>query len=364
MLRVDELALMTEQVKTGDGSWTLKSEQFGVTYHSVHGARTESEHVFIDYGLAQIPGDGPIRVFEVGFGTGLNAGLAWAWAKRTGRRVEYRAVEAFPVEVAVDVPGLSEADVKRLKAGASWETPEFGFEVEVARLEDVKFEQPSIDIVFFDAFAPSAQPELWRQEVFEALGDGMVDGGRLVTYCAQGEARRAMRAAGWRVEKAPGPPGKHEMTVAFREAVNRFNVRAYALIVEGDRVLTVREALPGGPATKFPGGGVEFGEGPEDAVLRELREELGEVRGAAEITGHAYTTGFYVRSIFRPSDQILSLYYYVRLKRPLDVPTAPEAPVGVAGGEAGLKWRWARLGELGDLAFPIDRHVAEHVLKA
>jgi ADP-ribose pyrophosphatase YjhB (NUDIX family) len=230
-------------------------------------------------------------------------------------------------------------------------------------LEDVKFEGRTIDVVFFDAFAPSAQPELWRQEVFETLGEGVVDGGRLVTYCAQGEARRAMRAAGWRVEKAPGPPGKREMTVAFREAVNRFNVRAYALIVEDGRVLTVREDLPGGPATKFPGGGVEFGEGPEDAVLRELQEELGEA-GAGEITGHAYTTGFYVRSIFRPSDQILSLYYYVRLNRPLDVPTKPDAPVKVAGGEAGLKWRWARVGELVDLAFPIDRHVAEHVLKA
>ena len=363
MLQVDELARMTEQVKTGDGSWTLKSEQFGVTYHSVHGARTESEHVFIEHGLAQVPGDGPIRVFEVGFGTGLNAGLAWAWAKRTGRRVEYRAVEAFPVDLTVEVPGLTEEEAAQLKAGASWETSEFRFEVEVARLEDLAFEEATIDVVFFDAFAPSAQPELWRQEVFESLGEGVVDGGRLVTYCAQGEARRAMRAAGWRVEKAPGPPGKHEMTVAFREAVNRFNVRAYALIVEGGRVLTVREDLLGGPATKFPGGGVEFGEGPEDAVLRELREELGEA-GAGEITGHAYTTGFYVRSIFRPSDQILSLYYYVRLHRPLDVPIAPDAPVKVAGGEAGLKWRWARVGELGDLAFPIDRHVAEHVLKA
>lgn len=359
---------MNERVETGDGSATLRSERFGVTYHSVHGARTESEHVFIAHGLDAVePGDAPIRVFEVGFGTGLNAALAWLWARRTGRRVEYLAVEAFPVE-PMPVEGLAPDEVARLQAGAKWDEPEFGFEVTVGRLEDCVWEAPQFDVIFFDAFAPNAQPELWRAEVFERLLAATQEGGRLVTYCAQGAARRAMRAAGWRVEKAPGPPGKREMTVAFREAVSRFNVRVYALIAAGDRVLTVREDLPGGPAVKFPGGGVEFGEGPEDALRRELMEELGPGIGQqAEILGHAYTTGFFVRSVFRPSDQILSLYYHVAL--PVECssrwPTAPDAPVREPEGEAGLKWRWVRRAELrgGDLAFPIDRYVAEHILQ-
>lgn len=356
---------MNERVETGDGSVTLRSERFGVTYHSVHGARTESEHVFIAQGLDAAP-DGPVRVFEMGFGTGLNAALAWLWARQTGRRVEYHAVEAYPVE-PMPVDGLTADEVAQLQAGTRWDTPEFSFEVTIGRLEDQALAAAAFDVIFFDAFAPNAQPELWRAEVFEQLLAATREGGRLVTYCAQGEARRAMRAAGWRVEKAPGPPGKQEMTVAFREVVSRFNVRVYALIAADDRVLTVRENLPGGPAVKFPGGGVEFGEGPEDALRRELVEELGPTVGQqARIVGHAYTTGFFMRSFFRPSDQILSLYYHVALPPECSSrwPTAPDAPVREPEGEAGLEWRWVRRTELrdGDLAFPIDRYVAEYIL--
>ena len=69
-------------------------------------------------------------------------------------------------------------------------------------------------LIYFDAFAPDAQPELWTEEVFRKLATCMIPGGALVTYCSKSSVRRALQAAGWLVEKVPGPAGKREIVRA------------------------------------------------------------------------------------------------------------------------------------------------------
>jgi tRNA U34 5-methylaminomethyl-2-thiouridine-forming methyltransferase MnmC len=77
-------------------------------------------------------------------------------------------------------------------------------------------EQGAYDLVYFDAFAPTTQPELWTAAVMQRMHSALRPGGVLVTYCAKGEVRRAMQAAGFSVERLPGPPGKREMMRAIR----------------------------------------------------------------------------------------------------------------------------------------------------
>jgi len=96
--------------------------------------------------------------------------------------------------------------------------------------------------------------------------------------------------------------------------IQKFNVRAYFILYnDNDEILLSDELIAGKKYTKFPGGGVEFGEGIEDAIRREAIEELGQ---EVEIIQHIYTTGFFVESTFRPGDQVISVYYQVQLIEP------------------------------------------------
>ena len=363
-------------LRTGDGSLTVVVGADGPTYHSRAGALTESRHVFIAAGLAAVAADcDPVDVFEVGFGTGLNAALAWQWARTTGRRVRYRACEPFPLPPALaaelaaayspDV-GLSEPELAALHACTAAPphllSPEFSAAIEVLPFAACSLAPESVDVLFHDAFAPDTAPELWTDEVYTAMLQALRPGGLLVTYCAKGAVRRALEAAGFATERLPGPPGKREMLRARKVPLERFNIRVYGFVLDPTEcyVLLVSELLPGGRRTKFPGGGLELGEGPEDALLRELREELGtDVRPDPTFgLRHRYTTGFFQRSIFRPSDQILSIYYTLRL--PADTPI-PLPPAEFPGAEPGLTFRWHPLATLHPdlLDFPIDKVVAQ-----
>lgn len=97
-----------------------------------------------------------------------------------------------------------------------------------------------------------------------------------------------------------------------------FNVRVYGiLITEQDQLLVSDEKIRGGYYTKFPGGGLEFGEGTRDCLVREFQEELGL---KVEVTEHLYTTDFFQMSAFNPTQQIISIYYYVKPLEALQVP--------------------------------------------
>lgn len=213
---------------TSDGSRTLYVEHWDEHYHSVHGAVQESMHVFILHGFRSVEVN-PVSILEFGFGTGLNALLTLLEAETEGRSVRYTAMEAYPLteEEWRSVEYGNEPDAREpfeLLHTAEWETtaelsPAFSlFKTRIDFL-NASFSPGSFDLIYFDAFAPSAQPELWETEVFEKCYEWLKDGGELVTYCAKGQVKRNMRAAGFEILRLPGPPGKREMTKAVKSVI-------------------------------------------------------------------------------------------------------------------------------------------------
>lgn len=216
-----------ELIETLDGSQSLYSSRFGEPYHSRHGAVQESRHVFIRMGWqeAMIQAPESIRIMEMGMGTGLNVLLTWAaWAQRERQpEVHYHTWEAYPL----DEPQWSALGYGPLVAGEKGETVfraihkgpwEQAFELESGfwltkyrtRLEDASLPE-GLNLVYFDAFAPESQPELWTEVIFSRIHAACAPGALLTTYCAKGAVRRAMLAAGFSAERLPGPPGKREM---------------------------------------------------------------------------------------------------------------------------------------------------------
>ena len=215
---------------TKDGSETLYSSEMQESYHSLNGAVQESKHVVIEAGLKQFTKKN-IAVFEIGFGTGLNALLTWGEAKRNHLDVTYTAIEAFPLppEIAATLgydllePMLPENAYKQLHE-SSW-----GHEVvlemgcfTLAKLQGdfTTMSLPSrFDLIYFDAFAPEKQPEMWDEYLFARLYQALNEKGILVTYCAKGEVRRRLQRCGYKVERIPGPPGKREMIRAVKTSL-------------------------------------------------------------------------------------------------------------------------------------------------
>lgn len=202
--------------QTEDGSATLFVPELNEHYHSVKGARTESQHIFIDMGLKASAAPCP-HILEAGFGTGLNALLTLQEAERTGRPVRYTGIELYPL-AWTEVEALHYSDDPRLRLlhEAPWEeevclTPTFRLlklrrDLTSWQADD---ERPPLrcDVVYFDAFAPEKQPALWTPAVFRNLYRCLTSGGILTTYCAKGAVRRLMQDIGFRMERLPGPPG-------------------------------------------------------------------------------------------------------------------------------------------------------------
>ncbi|MCC3151884.1 tRNA (5-methylaminomethyl-2-thiouridine)(34)-methyltransferase MnmD [Hymenobacter sp. BT770] len=219
---------------THDGSATLYVPALDEQYHSRHGARQESEFVYIQAGLAPLlasgagqPGRPPVRLLEVGLGTGLNALLTLRSAQQAGVVVAYDALETLPLPAAVVAALAPEWEAQPGEAGrwfralhaAPWGeahplAPEFCLTKLHRPLQEAALSTAHYDLIYFDAFAPEKQPELWEEAIFRQLYAAAAPGAVLVSYCAQGQFRRNLRAAGWLTEKLPGPPGKREMTRA------------------------------------------------------------------------------------------------------------------------------------------------------
>lgn len=210
-------------ILTADGSHSISIPEMDVTYHSIHGAIQESMHVFIGAGYTFLKDASSIRLLEVGMGTGLNALLTLLESDRRRQTVHYTAIELFPLkkEQAVRLNYCEtlnkthyQLPFEKLHA-CDWEqekkiTPFFVFNKINVDLKAFS-STGDFDLVYFDAFAPNAQPELWTKEIFEKLYSMMREEGVLVTYCSKGDVRRALQAAGFAIEKIPGPARKREM---------------------------------------------------------------------------------------------------------------------------------------------------------
>ena len=215
-------------IQTEDGSHTLFVPELDENYHSTHGAIQEAEHIFIKEALAfAVKDKNSLNVLEIGFGTGLNSFLSLLFAQQNNLELFYHGLEKYPVveeEYSVLNYAFDEKDnqadfmnIHQAEWGRSTEIVK-GFSLKKERVDFREMQLPSnyFDVVYFDAFGPDVQPDLWTEKVFQLIYDSMKVGAVMTTYSVKGVVRRAMKSVGFEVEKIPGPPGKREISRAIK----------------------------------------------------------------------------------------------------------------------------------------------------
>ncbi len=214
-------------IQTEDLSNTLFSKKFGEHYHSIHGAMNESMHIFINAGLKQIKKK-RISIFEMGFGTGLNALLTLKEALENNIIIDYTTLEKYPIEENIAL-NLNYAKNELQTYFLSMHKNEWGLETKISKhFLLTKIKQSIIDfqhnkkydLVYYDAFSPDIQPDLWSTEIFESLYNSMNNEGIFVTYTVKGTVKRALKSVGFQIEKLPGPIGKREILKATKVTKN------------------------------------------------------------------------------------------------------------------------------------------------
>lgn len=208
---------------TKDKSPTLFSSTFDQTYHSIHGAISESLHVFIENGVKSIGPKESISIFEMGYGTGMNAMLTYLYGKHSCITMDYLSIEKFPVkndlynEILFEDQEMTDVLLRLNQLDWNQKHSMNGFEFEKRELDIEDFIPiRKFDVIYFDAFSPNSQPELWSARIFEKMYAMLHSGGILTTYCAKGEVKRTLKSCGFKVESRPGPIGKREMTYAIK----------------------------------------------------------------------------------------------------------------------------------------------------
>jgi tRNA U34 5-methylaminomethyl-2-thiouridine-forming methyltransferase MnmC len=225
---------MLKIFQTLDGSHTLTDENLKETYHSANGAVQEAMHVYIQQGLLSIESPKTnFAVFEMGFGTGLNV-LMTLLHQPPSVSISYQSLEAFPVEVTllkqlnyasltndkdmyhkiIDTPFGVWKHLPTDRHGKPGLTNMFLLKKIVGNFNTVELSNGFFDLIYYDAFGPKIQPELWTKACMQKCYDILKSQGILVTYCAQGEFKRNLKAVGFAVEELKGPPGKAQMTRA------------------------------------------------------------------------------------------------------------------------------------------------------
>ncbi|MFV0290779.1 MAG: tRNA (5-methylaminomethyl-2-thiouridine)(34)-methyltransferase MnmD [Mangrovibacterium sp.] len=214
---------------TDDGSHSLFVAELNEHFHSTHGAMQESMHVFIKNGLFK-SNTSELIIFEVGFGTGLNALLTLAHAGE--RNIKYISIEKYPLSpdeylalnYAHKLDSAWQADFLKMHdcSWNEWCSINENFTLLKLHADFCSIDYcalPLFNLVYFDAFAPNKQDEMWAEENFQRLSEHCAAKARFVTYCAQGEVRRKLARCGFNMERVPGPPMKREMLVGEKIAL-------------------------------------------------------------------------------------------------------------------------------------------------
>jgi tRNA U34 5-methylaminomethyl-2-thiouridine-forming methyltransferase MnmC len=212
-------------IQTEDGSHSLYVPELDEHYHSTKGAIQESKHIFIEAGLHYIS-DERISILEVGFGTGLNAFYTLLEGERLHKHITYTGIEKYPlpreITSKLNFPDLLNANRSNFDAihATEWEiekpiTNAFRLKKIEADLKNWNTNEV-FDLIYFDAFGPDKQPNMWTDPIFQLMGKCLKSGGVLVTYSAKGDVRRGLQGAGMDIQKIPGPPGKKHITRAIK----------------------------------------------------------------------------------------------------------------------------------------------------
>ncbi len=209
-------------VKTGDNSITLFNSEIGEHYHSIHGAKEESEFVFIKTGLNFINKKN-LNILEIGFGTGLNLILTYKNNIGLKSKILYDAIELYPIDIEI-INKMNFHDKEEIFFSihdSPWDKKNYISEYFVYRKINKDFVNYKLDqkydLVYFDAFSPEKQPELWTFDIFKKIFTNMNANGVLVTYSSKGIVKRALREAGFLVERLEGPPKKRHIIRAIKK---------------------------------------------------------------------------------------------------------------------------------------------------
>jgi tRNA U34 5-methylaminomethyl-2-thiouridine-forming methyltransferase MnmC len=219
--------MKNEIIITSDGSHTIYVPELNEHYHSIHGAVQESALVYIKNGLDYCKAN-PVNIFEVGFGTGLNTLLSVVYSRDDERMFNYTSIEKDPLGISVinTLNHWSFAGSEGRQVFEKIHNKKWGISQKISSNFNLKKIKGDIindkiagkyDLIFFDAFGPDKQPDIWSPDVFEKIAGITSSGGIFVTYSAKGEVKRLLKANGFKIEMLPGPPGKREMIRAIKE---------------------------------------------------------------------------------------------------------------------------------------------------
>jgi len=218
---------MAKLIITADGSHTIFVPEMNEHYHSIHGAIQESQFIFIDNGF-EASAANPVRILEIGFGTGLNVFLTALKSLVQSRAVFYTSIEKYPLSSEITenlnycgYTGEDSKELFRLIHSSPWNADVFLRKDFILRKieADVTDYIPDgcFDLIYFDAFGPDKQPEMWSRTVFERIAEVTAENGVFVTYSAKGEVKRNLKSCGFNVTLLPGPPGKRQIIRADKK---------------------------------------------------------------------------------------------------------------------------------------------------
>jgi tRNA U34 5-methylaminomethyl-2-thiouridine-forming methyltransferase MnmC len=223
----DKIKNLNQIIKTSDGSDTIYVPELNEHYHSIHGAAQESMYIFIKNGFEFCEAD-PVNIFEVGFGTGLNALLTAISCFKGKREVNYTSIEKYPLDDSIinslnhqNFAGEMGKEIFRSIHSAAWNS-----KVNICRnfnltkiIGDFTIEplNGSYNLIYFDAFGPDKQPEMWTKKIFAGIATITDKNGLFVTYSAKGDVKRNLKSCGFDVTLLPGPPGKRQIIRAIKK---------------------------------------------------------------------------------------------------------------------------------------------------